>query len=956
MPAIANQRGIIDQRGLQARLVALATERGLLGPALRRALLAELKAALDGGRAEVRRRFDEGAGGSAVVHANCFLIDAIIRTLYDFLHRYVYPVFNPTAGERLAVVAVGGYGRGELAPFSDVDLLFLSPYKQTPRGEQMVEYILYLLWDLGLKVGHATRSIDDSLRQAGGDQTILTTLLEARYLAGDEPLFAELRQRFQAEVVAKSGLSFVEAKLAERDERHRRMGDSRYVLEPNIKDGKGGLRDLHTLFWIAKHHYRVDRVEDLVARGVLTAQEAAAFAKAQDFLWTLRCHLHYITGRPEERLTFDLQPEIGRRMGYKDHAGSRGVERVMKHYFLTAKKVGDLTRIFCAAIAAEHKRRPRFSIRRLGLRKRLSEGFAIEGDWLTVTRESLFEEAPVNLLRLFHIAQACDLDIHPRALRLVTRNLGLIDARLRADREANRLFMEMLSAPDSDPEATLRRLNEAGVMGRFVPDFDRAVAQMQYDMYHVYTVDEHSIRAIGYLHRIERGELKGEHPLASKIIHEVPSRRVLYLAALLHDIGKGRGGDHSEIGAEIARKLGPRLGLAEEETETVSWLVRRHLLMSHCAQRRDLGDPKTVTDFVAAVQSPDRLHLLLVLTVVDMRATGPKVWNGWKADLLRNLYRRAEAAMSAEAPVSRRQVRVEAAKAAVRRELADWSDADVAEYAARAYPGYWLAFDTESHVRHAKMVREARREDRAITVEARVDRARDATEITVYTADHAGLFSEIAGAIAVGGGNIVDAKIFTMTDSMALDTFWVRDMGDWTQESGGGPFEGKDKLAALAAVIEKSLTGEIRPGGELARRPSQLPARTRVFEVAPEVEIDNQASATQTVIDVSGRDRPGLLYDLTRMLLDLGLQISSAKISTYGEKVLDVFYVKDIFGLKIDNEAKLDQIRSALLAALAEPGEELGGTTARQSPAPSRPERARAAGGDGEPGSTAAAR
>jgi [protein-PII] uridylyltransferase len=934
MLEIADQGRIIDRRDLAVRAAALVRERELSGAALNAALLDELKAALQSGHAEVRGRFEAGAGGTEVVHANCLLVDGIIRTIHDFAEGYVYPMSNPTAGERLCLVAVGGYGRGELAPFSDVDLLFLFPYKQTPHGEQLAEYMLYLLWDLGLKVGHATRSIDQCLRHARDDNTILTTLLEARYLCGDMALFAEFRQRFEKEVLADTGPAFAEAKLAERDERHRRMGDSRYVLEPNIKDGKGGLRDLHTLFWLAKHFYRVDKVEDLVERGVLTAKEAANFARAQNFLWTLRCHLHYLTDRAEERLTFDLQPEIGRRMGYTDHAGTRGVERFMKHYFLFAKEVGDLTRIFCAAIEAETKRPQRFSFRKLGLRKRLGEDFALEGDRLTVTRDTVFAEDPINLLRLFHLAHAHDLDIHPRALKLVTRNLKLIDAELREDPDANRLFMEMLTSSGRSPAVALRRMSEAGVLGRFIPDFGRVVAQMQYDMYHVYTVDEHSIRAIDLLYRVEQGELAEDHPLATELMPEVSARRALYLAVLLHDIAKGRGRSHSELGAEIALKLGPRLGLGGKETETAAWLVRRHLLMSDTAQRRDIEDPKTVSDFAAAVGSLERLGMLLVLTVVDMRATGPRVWNGWKAALLRHLYASTADCLAGVPPAARRQVRVKAAHEALRKELADWSDAEFSEYAARNYYGYWLGLDTAAHVRHARMVREADREGRPLTVETRVDRDRAVTEITVYTPDHPGLFSKIAGAIAVSGGNIVDAKIFTMTNGMALDSFWVQDVGHWAQDTGGGPFEGRERLAALAETTERALAGAIRLDRELAAQPSQLPTRTRVFRVAPRVQVDNEASGTHTVLEVSGRDRPRLLYDVTRTLSGLGLQITSAKIATYGERAVDVFYVKDVFGLKIEHEGKVEQIREALLAVLAEPGagrpeEEVSGPPAR---------------------------
>jgi [protein-PII] uridylyltransferase len=689
------------------------------------------------------------------------------------------------------------------------------------------------------------------------------------------------------------------------------------------------LRDLHTLFWIAKSFYGVESVDKLVAKGVLTRREADAFERAQNFLWTLRCHLHYLTGRAEERLTFDLQPEIGRRMGYTNHAGALGVERFMKHYFLTAKEVGGLTRIFCAAIDSESDKPWRFSLKRFALRKDLPPGFDVEGGRLTVARANVFEKEPVNLLRLFRLAQELGLDIHPKALRLVTRSLKFIDRKLRANKEANQLFLDMLTAQDRDPEEALKRMNEAGVLGRFIPDFGRVVAQMQHDMYHVYTVDEHSIRAIGILHKIDTGELAAEHPVSSQVIRKIQSRRVLYLAVLLHDIAKGRGGDHSELGAKVAMNLGPRLGLSEEETETVAWLVRHHLVLSHTAQRRDISDPKTVADFVHIVQSAERLRLLLVLTVVDMKATGPAVWSSWKAALLRELYFSAEDFMTGGVLAERKQKRIEAAKAALRRALIDWPEAEFAKFAGLAYPEYWLGLDTATQARHAELVRKAEAGDSPITIKTRVDQNRGATEITVYTGDHPGLFSTIAGGIAVAGGNIVDAKIFTMTNGMALDAFWVQDTLAWGVESGGAPISGRERLAALERAILGALGGKRRLTQELAKKASRLPSRARVFKVAPRVLIDEGASTTHTVVEVNCRDRPGLLFDLTRTITNLSLQISAAKITTYGERVVDVFYVKDVFGLKIENKTKLDQIKTALLAVIAEPATE-------ETPAPAK--------------------
>jgi len=887
-------------------------------PSDRPIVLKAFRMALQQGYGDVSEAFNNaGLPASVAIRERAKVVDLLIVELFGFTQRAVYPGFSPTTGEQIAIVATGGYGRGELAPHSDIDLMFLLPHKLAPRTEQVCEYMLYLLWDLGLKVGHATRNTDEALRLAREDLTIRTTLLESRLLAGDEALFETFRKRFDEEVVADSALAFVEAKLAERDERHARMGDTRYVLEPNVKEGKGGLRDLQTLFWIAKYIYRVDDMSELVTKGVFTKDDARVFDKAANFMWTVRSHLHEIAGRAEDRLTFDVQPEIGRRMGYTDHAGSRGVERFMKHYFLIAKDVGDLTRVLCAVLEDQQKKgRRRFSLPKFGRTRRKAlrdEAFDLENGRLSIREAGAFAEKPERLVTLFRDAHACDADIHPNTLRLVKQNLGRIDHRLQHNAEANEAFLDLLTA-ERNPERALMAMNEAGVFGRFVPDFGRVVAQMQYDMYHVYTVDEHTIRALGILNRIESGELAADHPVSARVVKEVQSRRVLYVAVLLHDIAKGRKGDHSVLGAEIAFSLCPRLGLNEWETETVSWLVRHHLLMSMTAFKRDLDDPQTVLDFAAEVQSPERLRLLLILTVADIRAVGPKVWNAWKAELLRELYYRTQEVLTGDTPADRRGNRIEAAKQALRGALSDWAADDVERFLGLGRESYWLGFDHATHVRHAGIVREAYRSEHLLDVVTTVDGERDITEIIVYAPDHPGLFATITGAMSLSGASIMDAKIVTLTDGMALDTFWV-------QDEDGRAFDDPGRLERLRRRITRTVQGEVRAGREIDKaRTTAIPRRTSVFKVPPRVLIDNEASSDATVIEINCRDRLGLLYDLTSALTQSRLQISSAHISTYGERVVDVFYVRDSFGLKIRDESRIKSLRRALLDAAAGEG------------------------------------
>jgi [protein-PII] uridylyltransferase len=913
MQGVHRPRDIVDRKALVRELEEQIVW-SAYSPRERGNFVQIFKAALYRGVGEIRRRFEEeGIDGEAVVRADAFLVDQLVRTIYDFACNHVFPASNG-AGAGMAVAATGGYGRAELSPFSDIDLMFLLPEQSARDREKIVEFVLYMLWDMGLKVGHATRTISECVDLARRDLTIRTCLLESRWLWGNQSLYRDFERSFLREVVAGTGPAYVEAKLAERDARHARMGDSRYVLEPNIKEGKGGLRDLQTLFWIAKYLYQVKDMEELVDRGVFTPADSRHFRQTQNFLWTVRCHLHYVAGRPEERLTFDVQTSISKRLGYRDDgAGVRGVERFMKHYFLITKTVGDLTRVLCAVLEEDHKKpRSRLRLPKLTFMRRVPAGFKLDGDRLTVTAPGVFTDDPIRLLRLFHEAQRLDLDIHPHALRLVHQSLRLIDGTVRANPEANRLFMEMLTFKGG-PETTLRRLNEAGVFGRFIPEFGRIVAQMQYDMYHIHTVDEHTICALGILHRIETGQLKDKHPAASAIVGDVRSRRALYLAVLLHDIGKGRGGDHSEIGAQLSLDLSPRLGLDEWETETVSWLVRYHLLMSRTAFKRDVDNIKTVMDFVATVQSPERLRMLMVLTGVDIDAVGPAIWNGWKAGLLSELYYRAleEMEMTGGQPAVRRAQRVEQAKTLLREALSGWDPDHLDRYLARGYSDYWLAFDTTTQVHHFEMMRKAESEGRSLWVEVQTLPARDITELTVYAPDHPGLFARMAGAMALSGANIVDAKIVTLANSMALDTFRI-------QDNTGGAFDQPDRLDRLRLRIERAVAGQIYPARELeVVRSSTPPSRTGVFKVPPAVILDNKASATHTVIEVNGRDRLGFLHDVTSTLTDLGLQISSAHVSTYGERVVDVFYVKDVFGLKIEDKAKLRRIERRLFKAIA---------------------------------------
>ena len=903
---IPNQRAVIDRRALSDAIAqAMAQADGRAAQA-RPAVVDILRGALAAGREEIDRRLRERPGaGHDCAEAQAFLVDQIMRLIHDHVVEDTYPVANRSTGERLTVMAVGGYGRGEMAPHSDVDVAFLTPAKQTAWCEQVIEGMLYFLWDLGLKVGQSSRSLDEMVRMSKSDITICTAMLEGRYVWGDQPLFDEARRRFFAEVVHGSERQFVTEKLAERNDRHKRLGDSRYVVEPNVKEGKGGLRDLHTLYWIGKFLHKVRDASELVAVGLLTQDEYRAFRRAENFFWAVRCHLHTITGRAEDRLTFDMQRQVAERMAFSDRPGKSAVERFMQYFFLQAKQVGSLTGVFLAQLEDQNEKKRGGLLASFRGRTKTVKGYKVAHARISAPSDDWFAKDPVRLLEIFALANAEGYEIHPETMRQITRDSKLADG-VRKDPRANALFMDILTSR-KDPETVLRWLNEAGVFGRFIPEFGRVNAQMQFDMYHHYTVDEHTIRAIGLLSRIEKGELVADHPLATQLIGKLNHRRAAYVAVLMHDIAKGRGGDHSVLGAEIALRLCPRLGLTREETELVSWLVRQHLLMSATAFKRDLADWKTITDFVAVVQSVERLRQLTLLTIVDIRAVGPGVWNGWKRQLLGELYAASEERLRLGHVERHRAERIAAKQKAVADHLGAQGSL-IENYGKLFTDAYWIAEPEDVIARNIIQMDEAK--GAPLTITTSYDAGRAATLVMVIAADHPGLFYRIAGGIHLAGGNIIDARIHTTRSGIAVDNFLV-------QDPLGRPFQEESQLERLKKTIGDALANRVKLVPQLAAKPLARP-RAEAFEVRPRVEFDNDASNRFTVVEVSARDRPALLNRLARALFESRLIVHSAHIATYGERAVDTFYVTDLFGGKVDGSSRQKSVEKRLLEAASE--------------------------------------
>jgi [protein-PII] uridylyltransferase len=848
----------------------------------------------------------------ALITAQARLTDTLVQVAFAAA-RTLHPLANPTEAERIAVLGVGGYGRAEMAPQSDVDLLFLTPWKITPWAESVIETMLYMLWDLKLKVGHSSRTVKDCIRLGRADVTIRTALLEHRFVCGHAPLAVELDDRLWAELFKNSGPEFIEAKLAERTERHKRQGGQRYVLEPNVKEGKGGLRDLQTLYWIGKYLHRVPSAEGLVAAGLLSRDEFDSFARAEDFLWAARCHLHYITGRPTDVLTFDLQVEVAARMGYRDTGGRRAVEHFMQDYFRLATRVGELTRVFLTELEARHAKREASLFGIFKMTKRVKKGYKLVQGRIDVTDPKAFLADKLNLLRVFEEALRTKYLLHPNVMRIVAANLDLIDDEMRDDPEAQRLFLDLM-LQHGNPERSLRRMNELGVLAAFIPEFEAIVAMMQFNVYHHYTVDEHIIQTISCLAQIEREELVEELPVASGILKAGVNRRVLYVALLLHDIGKGRPEDHSILGAQLARRVAPRLGLEPEECETVEWLVRYHLLMSDMAQKRDIGDPRTVRDFAKAVKTRKRLDLLTVLTVCDIRGVGPGTWNNWKAMLLRRLYKLTADALEGGLESLNRENRQGDATRALRERLSDWTTAALDHETTRHYAPYWQSLSTDTHVVFAKLLQGLG--DDEIRIDLHPDPDRDATRACFALADHPGIFSRLAGSLALVGANVVDARTYTSKDGYATAVFWVQDIE-------GHPYE-LARLPRLRQMIDKTLKGEVVAREALKDR-DKLKKREREFRFPTHITFDNEGSDIYTIIEVDTRDRPGLLFDLTRTLAVNNIYIASAVIATYGAQVVDAFYVKDMFGLKLHQKHRQEALEKKLRQAIVEGAERAGG-------------------------------
>ena len=866
------------------------------------------------GRLEIQSHFEKSPFDSAKTIASySFLKDKLISLAFDVVQTTLQSSKNKQTNlDYISIIAVGGYGRAEMAPHSDVDLLFLTQAKPSKRVQKIIEDILYILWDMRLKIGYSTRSTSQCIQLGKTDQTIKTALLEHRYLCGNKNLYDDFCKKLRGQLFKASATEYVEEKLEERAKRHERQGGQRYMVEPNVKEGKGGLRDLQSLFWITKYISHATTHKEMIDQGYFTQQEYDNFLVAHNFLWAVRCHLHICANRASEQLTFDHQVEVAKRFGYKGGRGMRGVERFMQDYFRQATHVGELTRVFLTALEAQQVKSTlslgdRFRNilwRTLNIDGNLSDGFQLEHGRINIINPDIFLKDPINILRLFEEGLKTGLLIHQDAMRVVTANLRKITPKVRKNPETQRIFMSLL-LDYGNPERALRRMNELGVLGAIIPEFKRIIALMQFNFYHSYTVDEHTIQCISFLARIEQGTLNEELPIASEILKSGVDRRVLYIAILLHDIGKGLPEDHSIAGAELAKKIAPELGLNASEADRVTWLVENHLVMSDFAQKRDLSDPKTVSNFGKIVKTTSNLNLLTVLTVCDIMGVGPGALNNWKAQLLRELYTNTRNLIKGGLDTQGKNKPYLIAMSALSELLIDWDSTSIQEEVERHYPAYWQGLDTNTQYIFANLFKNLG--SKKIASHFEVDEDRDATRAQFLMQDHPGIFSRLTGAIALANANVIDARTYTTSDGYATPVFWI-------QDNDGKPFD-LSRLGRLKKLIDQTLSGDVIARDVLKVR-NKLKPRERNFKVPTDITFDNQGSDIYTIIEVDTRDRHSLLFDLTRTLANANIQIASAVIATYGAQAVDVFYVKDMIGLKITSENKQNAIKDKLQEAI----------------------------------------
>ncbi len=858
-------------------------------------------------RSEIRASHEAGASGAEVVEAITAMTDTLLQKLFRSIMRDVSQAGR--AKEQLALVAIGGYGRGELNPHSDIDLMFLYGGKNSQRIEDLAQKLLYFLWDMRLDVGYSVRTVNDCLEMANADSTVKTALLDARYLTGSRLLYKDFSRVIPSQMMARGSDAFIREKLADQEKRRQKYGSSVYILEPNLKEGEGGLRDLHTALWVAKAKYKVNDPRELVMKGVLAEEELATYHQALAYLWRIRNELHFQAGRKNDQLTFEAQTGLAAFLGYQDNGKVLAVEEFMRDYYLHATKVEHFASLLVTRCATRGE--PAFGILGYFTRRPVGDGFYVVRGELTIPEEKVLEEDPARLMKIFEYAQKHGVELNIKVKGLIRQNLHQVNDRFRRSKEVNQSFFNILRSEKGAVE-TLTLMHHLQFLNHFIPEFERIFCKVQHDLYHIYTVDTHSLFALEEIVKLWKGEHTKDLPLLSRLAREVDKRELLLLAVLFHDIGKGQGGGHADRGADMMPTIARRMGLSKEDGERLEFLVRNHLLFAHIAQRRDLHDEKMVIQFARQMGESENLKMLYLLTYADIKAVGPDAWTEWKALLLQELYEKAfEVLERGDFRLEARSERVKNVKRKVQELLADeYPSASIRDELKAMTTRHLLSNPAPVIAEHIRILISLG--DETCVMKVGHEPEKGYSNFTICTLDVPGLFSMITGVMAASGMNILGAQIHTSTNGKALDVlqinspqgFVITDDSRWrrVEEDMRRVLEGKVRVRTLVEKRQRpSLLGEkVKP---------RFPTR---------VEIDNEVSSDYTVIDIYTHDKVGLLYGISSTLTELGLYIGVAKISTKVDQVADVFYVKDIFGQKLSSEEKLTEVKVRLLKAIDE--------------------------------------
>jgi len=857
--------------------------------------------------ADLHRR---GHPGRAVNEAHAAMLDELVVRLFE---RAAAAAAAGQGGRGLAVAAVGGYGRRELSLHSDIDLLLLYRGPADAHVGGVAERLQRWLWDAGLTVGCATRTLEETLSLAGEDATVRTAVVDARPLAGEVEPVQELGRALRRLLHGRAR-ELVAEQAAALAERHARYGESLYLLQPNVKEGAGGLRDYHSAYWVARvTEEDVGGLDDLASVGLLTPAERSEYAAALDFLWRVRNQLHLDTGRCTDRMSFELQEQVAQRLGYgdgPDDGAELPVERFMGDYYRNARSIQTLSELVIEQCAARVRPASARVIRPV------EGGFRVVEGQLEIPEASHLREDPRRLLAAFEVAQRYDVPLSRMARRLVRENLELVDDAFRRDPAMAESLLRILAAPHR-VSRTLSALNETRLLGTYLPEWEHIVCRWQHVIYHTYTVDVHSIFLVEELRRLWKGHHEADLPELTALVRDVEDRAVLFLGCLLHDIGKGRGGEHSLRGRDLARLCLERMGVAPERRERVVFLVEHHLLMAHLAQRRDLSDPRLIVEFARTVGDRTNLRNLYLLTFADIRASSRDAWNDWKGQLLRELFQRTSEFLEAGGDDPHRAVelieaRVEQRREAARRRLAELG---VSEGAIRAYfddmpRRYFVAHGAQQIARHAMAVLGFQPEQ---VVATRVRSMRgDFSELIVVTRDVHGLYARVAGVLTARGLDILGSHVYTTRSGLALEIYRLA-------TPPGGPRERREAWRGVESTLHGVLSKVVRVEDLLARRRRPVGVTPSPSREPPRVSISNAESDFYTIVDVSANDRLGLLYDLTRTLAEEGLEIYISKASTILDQVADTFYVKDERRRKVVDPERLARLRASLLAVVGAP-------------------------------------